>query len=107
MMSTQLLFVDESGCNKHDGFRRTAWSPLGVTPLQIAQFSRGDRYQILPAYTVDGILDSCIFHGSTDSVVFEDFIERLLPKCGRWPEPYSVLVMDNASFLGPGQANVC
>lgn len=27
-----------------------------------------------------------------------DFIKELLPMCGRWPEPNSVLVMDNASF---------
>jgi transposase len=30
--------------------------------------------------------------------VFEDFIEELLPYCGKWPNPRSVLVMDNASF---------
>jgi transposase len=30
--------------------------------------------------------------------VFEEFIEQLLPLCGKWPEPKSVLVMDNASF---------
>jgi transposase len=30
--------------------------------------------------------------------MFEDFIEQLLHHCGRWPEPKSVLVMDNASF---------
>ena len=94
----QLLFVDESGCHRHDGFRRTAWSPTGVTPVHVARFSRGERYQILPAYTVNGILDSCIFQGSTDGAVFEDFIEQLLPKCGRWPEPHPVLIMDNASF---------
>jgi transposase len=41
---------------------------------------------------------SRVFNGSTDSVVFEDYIEQLLPHCGRWPEPKSVLVMDNASF---------
>ena len=41
---------------------------------------------------------STFFQGSTDSDVFEDFIEQLLPHCGRWPEPESVLVMDNASF---------
>jgi transposase len=29
---------------------------------------------------------------------FESFIEQLLQHCGRWPEPKSVLVMDNASF---------
>jgi transposase len=33
-----------------------------------------------------------------DAVIFEDFIEQLLQHCGRWPEPKSVLVMDNASF---------
>src|SRR5271156_5765171 len=30
--------------------------------------------------------------------MFEDFIEQLLHHCGRYPEPNSVLVMDNASF---------
>ena len=27
------VFVDESGCDKRIGFRRTGWSPLGVTPV--------------------------------------------------------------------------
>jgi transposase len=39
-----------------------------------------------------------VFQGFTDSEVFEDFIKQLLPHCGRWPEPRSVLVIDNASF---------
>jgi transposase len=69
-----------------------------VTPIQVAQFQRENRYQILPAYTQDGILFARIFQGSTDSKAFEDFIEHLLPSYGRWPEPKSVLVMDNASF---------
>ena len=96
--SWQFVFVDESGCNKRVGFRRTGWSPLGVTPVQIAEFQREKRFQILPAYTQDGILLARVFQGSADSKVFEDFIEQLLPLCGRWPEPKSVLVMDNASF---------
>jgi transposase len=62
------------------------------------QFQREQRYQILPAYTQDSIILAHIFQGSTDSIVFEDFIEQLLPLCGKWPEPKSVLVMDNASF---------
>jgi transposase len=41
---------------------------------------------------------SRIFQGSTDAAVFEDFIDQLLRHCGRWPEPKSVLVIDNASF---------
>lgn len=44
------------------------------------------------------IVLSRIFRGPTDAAVFEDFIDQLLRHCGRWPEPKSVLVMDNASF---------
>jgi transposase len=96
--SYQLVYVDESGCDKRVGFRRTGWSPLGVSPMQVSQFHRDQRYQILPAYAQDGIVFSRVFRGSTDATVFEDFIAQLLQHCGRWPEPKSVLVMDNASF---------
>jgi hypothetical protein len=49
--SYQLVYVDESGCDKRIGFRRTGWSPLGVAPVEIAQFHRDRRHQILPAYS--------------------------------------------------------
>lgn len=96
--SYHLVYVDESGCDKRIGFRRTGWSPLGVAPRQVSQFHRDERYQILPAYTQDGILMTRVFRGSTDAAVFEDFVDELLCHCRRWPEPKSVLVMDNASF---------
>jgi transposase len=94
----QVVYVDETGCDKRAGYRRMGWSPFGVTPVQVARFQRGQRYHILPAYTCDGILHARIYQGTTDSTVFEDFIAELLSLCGRWPEPYSVLIMDNASF---------
>ncbi|KAJ5344403.1 hypothetical protein N7452_002407 [Penicillium brevicompactum] len=47
---------------------------------------------------LDGVILSRIFKGSTDASFFESFIEQLLQHCGKWPEPKSVLVMDNASF---------
>lgn len=96
--SYHLIFIDESGCDKRIGFRQTGWSPHGVAPVQVAQFLRDQRYQILPAYTQDGVLFSNVFQGSTDSAVFEDHVEQLLPYCGRWSEPRSVLVTDNPSF---------
>lgn len=34
--SYQLVFVDESGCDKRIGCRRTGWSPLGMTPVQLS-----------------------------------------------------------------------
>lgn len=96
--SSHLVFIDESGCDKRIGFRRTGWSPHGVAPVQVAKFHRDQRHQILPAYTQDGVLLSRVYQGSTDGDVFADYVEQLLPHCGRWPEPKSVLVMDNASF---------
>lgn len=93
--SYYLVYVDESGCDKRIGFRRTGWSPLGTSPTQVAMFHRDQRYQILPAYAQDGIILSQVFQGSTDAHVFEDFIEKLLHHCGKWPEPKSVLVMNN------------
>ena len=96
--SYHLVYVDESGCDKRVGFRRTGWSPLGVAPVQVSQFHRDERYQILPAYAQDGVVLSRVFRGSTDAAMFEDFVDQLLQHCGKWPEPKSVLVMDNASF---------
>jgi hypothetical protein len=97
-LSYHLVFVDESGCDKRAGFRRTAWSPLGIAPSQVTKFHRDQRFQILPAYSQDGVVMTRIFKGSTDASYFEDFIQELLHHCGKWPEPKSVIVMDNASF---------
>jgi hypothetical protein len=38
--SYQLVYIDESGCDKRIGFRRTGWSPLGTTPVQVARYRR-------------------------------------------------------------------
>ena len=38
--SYYLVYVDESGCDKRIRFRRTGWSPLGTTPMQIARYQR-------------------------------------------------------------------
>lgn len=59
--SYHLVYVDESGCDKRVGFRRTGWSPLGVTPVQITRLHRDRRYQILPAYAQDGIVLARVF----------------------------------------------
>lgn len=90
--------MDESGCNRRVGHRRCGWAPLGVAPIQVTAYRREQRWQILPAYTQDGILLARVFQGSTTAAVFEDFIRELLKSCGKFPEPKSVIVMDNASF---------
>lgn len=98
LRAEHFVFIDESGCDKKAGERRMGWAPSGKTPVKINALNRDKRYQILPAYTVDGILLARIYTGSTDAAWFEDFVEQLLHHCGKWPEPRSVLVMDNASW---------
>lgn len=63
-----------------------------------SHYSAVVRYQIIAALAQDGLVYYQIHQGSTDHQVFEEFIERLLQHCGRWPEPKSVLIMDNALF---------
>jgi transposase len=95
----QLVFVDESGTDRRIGFRKTGWSPLGIAPVQRQALARGDRYQILPAYTSESILAASIYKGVTDTAIFEEFLENvLLPKCGKYPAKNSVIVMDNATI---------
>jgi transposase len=62
-LSYQYVFVDESGCDERIGYRRTGWSPFGVTPVQVSRFKREKRYQILPAYTQDGVILVRVFQG--------------------------------------------
>lgn len=80
--SYHLIYVDESGCDKRIGPRKTGWYLLGTTPVQVSKFHRDQRYQILHAYAQDGILLSRVFQGSTDASFFDDFIEELLQHFG-------------------------
>ena len=98
LRADQLVFIDESGVDRSIGIKQKGWAPRGKRPRQIKRFHRGRRFQILPAYTQDGVIHFWVYEGSTDAEMFECFIETLLPYCGKWPEPKSVLVMDNASF---------
>src|SRR6185437_8810189 len=95
----QVVFVDESGVDKRTGRRRTGWAPIGKASKIKHPLGRGQRYQLLPALAVDGVVDCYIYNGSTNVEGFAAwFIERLLPKCHLYPQARSVLVMDNASF---------
>jgi transposase len=39
-----------------------------------------------------------VYEGSTDTEIFENFVQELFPYCGKCPAQKSVLIMDNASF---------
>jgi transposase len=93
-----MVCVDESGCDRSLAMPKKVYGPKGVRPVRAKRFHRGKRVQILPAYTIDGVIYCEVYEENTDVNVFEGFIERLLPFCGRFPQPRSVIFMDNASF---------
>jgi transposase len=93
-----MIFIDESGSDRGIAILTRGYAPKGVTPRQVKRFHRGKRVQILPAYTIDGVIYCEVYEENTDIDVVEGFLERLLPYCGRYPEPKSVIFMDNASF---------
>lgn len=93
-----MVFVDESGWHPRQVIRDRGYAPRGVRPVQFKRFHRGKRVQMLPAYTVEGVIYCEVYEENTDLEVFEGFLERLLPFCSRYPAPKSVVFMDNASF---------
>lgn len=53
------------------------------------------RYSILPALCSKGILTVDIVEGSFNAKHFHCFIDGLLSQMNPWPQPNSVIVMDN------------
>jgi hypothetical protein len=55
-------------------------------------------YSILPALSLDGIIDIVVLEGAVDGEVFERFAEGLSLEMLPHPQKNSVLVMDNVRF---------
>jgi len=58
-------------------------------------YSHRCRYSVLPALTLDGIITLDIVEGSYNTKRFKRFIRGLLDQMNVFPEPSSVVVMDN------------
>ena len=79
------VYVDKSRYNKRISFCRRGWAPHGMTPEKIAQFQRGQRYQVLPAYDQGGVIYFQVFQGSTDAIFFLEFLKHLLQHYNAFP----------------------
>jgi len=91
----QLVFVDESACDRRTTYRRRAWAYCGFRAFRHAHFVRGKRYSILPALSMDGIIDCTVILGSYTEQRFVEFIKGLLVEMNPFPGKNSVLIMDN------------
>lgn len=91
------MFLDEAACNRLTSNRLKAWAPIGQRARRHDYFVRGQRYSVLPAISLDGVLHLDILTRSWTSDEFRSFIDILLDKMNPYPEKNSVLVLDNAS----------
>jgi transposase len=70
----QIVFIDEAGVDNHTNVRRNGWAPLGQACVRRTSFLRGQKYSILPALGLDGILALDIFEGSVNRERFIGFL---------------------------------
>ncbi|KAG1726895.1 uncharacterized protein EDB91DRAFT_1011926, partial [Suillus paluster] len=92
----QLVFVDESACNRITTKCPMAWSPIGTHACCHGYFIHGQRYPILPALSLDGILHLDVLDCSYTLATFNEFIDGLLNNMNPFPQKNSIIVMDNA-----------
>lgn len=74
----QLVFVDESTFDKRSTRRAYAWAPINGRARRRDFFIQGERYSILPALSMDGILHLEVLQRSFNGPAFLAFIEGLL-----------------------------
>ena len=111
--ANQLVFVDETGVNRNTSTRRYGWASYGERARRRDFFVRGtkfvgdtlvifiiliivQRYSVLPALALEGILHVDIQQGAYTTELFNEFISSLFIRMNPYPGPRSVLVMDNA-----------
>ena len=93
----RLVFLDESGSNRRTAFRRFGWAPIGRKPVHQISSSRGEKWSILPAITLDGYLeDPLVCTGSVKQALFNEWvIDSILPQLR--PD-WHIIILDNASI---------
>ena len=97
----QLVWVDETGCDRKDGMRKYGYAIRGKTPQLHRFLARGQRISAITALTKDGILATELRTGTTDSDKFYDFLRgSVIPNMHPYDgvAPKSILIMDNCSI---------
>jgi hypothetical protein len=76
------VWLDESSVDDRTNQRRNGWALLGRVCVRRDTFIRGQRFSVLPALTVDGIIALDIFEGSVTKDQFIQFIQdQIVSQC--------------------------
>ena len=95
----QLGFIDEVGINDKCGNRYYGYAPCGERVAVPQRFVRGDSWNVVAFYSVEGVEHWEPFEKPPDAETFNAFFrEHVLPWCNAWPGPCSIIILDNASI---------
>jgi transposase len=94
-----LVTVDESAVSEKHLDRKYGYSPRNTAAVETKLLRRTERFSLLPAYTIDGLLPSpLIAKSAINGEMFVNWLrEVVLPQMQPYPAPRSVLLMDNCS----------
>lgn len=98
---SMLVWIDESGCDRRNSFRKYGYSIRGLRPVDHTILIRGIRYSTIPVMSMNAIHDVLVAAGTINGERFSYFIEKcLLPplKPFNYVNEMSVVNMDSASI---------
>ena len=100
LTAEQLVFLDEALFKMQTGWRCMAYDPIGQRVIREDDLRTGDTWSILPAYTTEGYLPCTsirldYFNGEA---FYNSVVNELLPYCNPYPQPRSVICLDNVSI---------
>ncbi|EHS64526.1 uncharacterized protein PGTG_22314 [Puccinia graminis f. sp. tritici CRL 75-36-700-3] len=92
-----LVFTDESAICDRALLRTHSRSPCGTPAARYIIRQNPERFSILPAISINGIIALKVRDDTYTGIKFEHFLKwTLLPRMNKYPSPNSVLVCDNA-----------
>ncbi|EHS63361.1 uncharacterized protein PGTG_21537 [Puccinia graminis f. sp. tritici CRL 75-36-700-3] len=95
-----LVFTDESAICDRALLRTHARSPCGTPAARYIVRQNPERFGILPAISINGIIALTVRVDTYTGIKFEHFLKwLLLPRMNKYPGPNSVLVCDNARYI--------
>lgn len=97
----QLVWLDETGCDKRDHIRKMGYAMKGERPICKRLLHRGQRISAVAAMCSDGVIALKLEVGTFNGDKFTQFVtETLIPEMLQFDglNPRSVLVMDNCSI---------
>jgi transposase len=95
---SQVVAIDESAANQRSGDRKRGWAPIGSPAVAPYFGDQTRRVSVVPAMDINGYFAYEILQGGLTKPIFERFIEeKVIPQCNPWPQPRSIILMDNAS----------